>query len=152
MQYSTRYIPVWYKYNVVTTCTYRSGLHLGGGGAFVKKQLLHAGSYKLMHNHHKMFPISIITIGLVLHFLNVLQNISRVSCIDPYSGWQVFEMSSWLVRVESSVEYTSTGPLESSTSTGALEYEYERSSTQVQGVRSSSEARVRVLECSSFTH
>ena len=56
-------------------------------------------------------------------------------------------MSSWLVRVESSrVECTSTGALESSTSTGALEYEYERSSARVRGVQSSSEETLARVE------
>ena len=58
-------------------------------------------------------------------------------------------------RANSNVKLASSSRVESSTSstsTGALEYEYERSSARVRGVRSSSEARVRVLECSSFTH
>ena len=96
-----------------------------------------------------MFPISIITIGLVLHFFKCPAKYQPSVLHRSLFRLASIRMSSWLVRVESSVEYTSTGPLESSTSTGALEYEYERSSAQVQGVRSSSEARVRVLECSS---
>ena len=60
----------------------------------------------------------------------------------------MFNRANSNVKLASSsrVEYTSTGVLESSMSTGALEYEYERSSARVRGVRSSSEARVRVLE------
>ena len=48
----------------------------------------------------------------------------------------------------SRVEYTSTGALESSTSTGALEYEYIRA-LECEG----SDLRVKLeYECSSFTH
>ena len=52
--------------------------------------------------------------------------------------------SNVMLASSSRVKYTITGALKLSTSTGALEYE--RSSARVRGVRSSSEARVRVLE------
>ena len=81
--------------------------------------------------------------------------LSSCACMDIIivPSCTMFDRANSNVKLASSSRVeSSTGALESSTSTGALEYEYERSSARVRGVRSSSEARVRVLECSSFTH
>ena len=76
--------------------------------------------------------------------------ISSCACMDII----IVPSCTMFDRANSNVKLASSSRVESSTSTSArvLEFEYERSSARVRGVRSSSEARVRVLECSSFTH
>ena len=50
---------------------------------------LHAGAYyKLMHKLLNIFPMKII--GLSCNFFKCPAKMSRLSCIDFYSGWQVY--------------------------------------------------------------
>ena len=77
------------------------------------------------------------------HMRTGVEFISSCACMDIIivPSCTMFDRANSSSRVE--YEYWSAR---------ALEFEYERSSARVRGVRSSSEARVRVLECSSFTH
>ena len=78
---------------------------------------------------------------------------ASTGALEFESSTSTIKCEYWSARVEYEFEYDQVRVLErSSASTGALEFEYERSSARVRGVRSSSEARVRALECSSFTH
>ena len=72
--------------------------------------------------------------------------ISSCACMDII----IVPSCTMFDRANSNVKLASSSRVESSAR--VLEFEYERSSARVRGVRSSSEARVRVLECSSFTH
>ena len=54
----------------------------------VQKQL-QAGALKLKHKLHNIFPMNIIILCLSCNFFKCPAKMSRVSCIDFYSGWQV---------------------------------------------------------------
>ena len=57
----------------------------------VQKQL-QAGALKLKHKLHNIFSMNIIILCLSCNFFKCPAKMSRVSCIDFYSGWQVWGM------------------------------------------------------------
>ena len=84
------------------------------------------------------------------HMRTGVEFISFCACMDIIivPSCTMFDRANSNVKLASRIRVLER----SSTSGRVLEFEYERSSARVRGVRSSSEARVRVLECSSFTH
>ena len=53
---------------------------------------------KLKHKLHNIFPMNIIILCLSCNFFKCPEKMSRVSCIDFYSGWQVcYASSAWCI-------------------------------------------------------